>query len=150
LTSEIEPTRTELEQHAQDAFGFLQREPGANLETARESYQTLLAYTLPALFFELELDWREEAVFLLVGRTVDGRRPAGYYVDPSGQKVRWHLGAVLERGGPALRAVATDLRRRTRAAGSGRDVMAARIDDQAAALRNALPELPTLLESMPP
>ncbi len=147
LTSSAKATSAELEQHAESAFGFLRDEHGAKFRAERQSHRTVLAYVLPAIFFEVELDWREAAVFLLLGRTIEGRRPKGYYVDESGRKVRWHLVAVLDRDGPVCRAIAADLRRVAR--GSGPDAMAAQIDRFAAALREVLAELPRLLDNLP-
>lgn len=145
--SSAEATSAELEQHAKSAFGFLRDEHGAKFQTERESHRTVLAYLLPAIFFEVEFDWREAAVFLLVGRTIEGRRrPKGYYVDESGRQVRWHLVAVLDRDGPAYRAVATDLRQVAR--GSGPDAMAAQIDRFATALRDVLADLPRLIPEL--
>lgn len=141
-------TRAEVEQHAERVFSFLRDEHGANFQTERESHRTVLAYTLPAIFFEVELDWLEATMFLLVGRTIEGQqRPKGYYTDESGREVRWHLVEVLDRDGPGYRAIATDLRQVTGDAGwdSWPDAMAAQIDRFATALRDVLADLPRLI-----
>jgi hypothetical protein len=50
----------------------------------------------PLVFAEVELDWRESAVFVLIGALSDGLVPDGYYVSSDGKRERWHLAEVLE------------------------------------------------------
>jgi hypothetical protein len=50
----------------------------------------------PVVFAEVELDWRENAVFVLVGALSDGQVPDGYYVSSEGKRARWHLSEILE------------------------------------------------------
>lgn len=56
----------------------------------------MLAYCLASAAFEVECDWREQAVFVLVCRTVDGNRPPGYYMH-EGHRVRVHLFEALAK-----------------------------------------------------
>lgn len=86
-----EPTRPATEARAKQAFGFLDGFGGKLDSYDQESHRSLLAYLFPDPFLEVELDWREGAVFVLVGAPVNGRRPEGYYVSPRGDTVRWHL-----------------------------------------------------------
>ncbi len=84
---------------------------------------------------------------MLVGKLIDGRRPGGYYVDPTGTRVRWHLGAALEASAePSRRADAEALRRVTRRFGSKSHVGS--IDLSSKVLRKMATELPLLVERL--
>ncbi len=104
----------------------------------------MLAYLRPDLFVEVELDWRERAVFVLVGSPINGKRPDGYYVDSAGHKVRWHLSAVLDAGGCSEPAA----RLRELMKGSGREAMLDQVSGYAVVLRVALPVLPALVRQL--
>lgn len=106
--------------------------------------RSLITYVLSDVFVEIELDWQESAVFVLVGRPVGGARPDGYYVDSSGRRVRWHLGAVLEEGGQTARASA--LKRLVKK--SGPDAMLEQIDAYSTELRELLPRLSALIQQL--
>ena len=56
----------------------------------------LVVFAGGGMFVEVELVFREGAVFVLVGCTVDGARPGGYYMC-DGVRVRWHLVEVFDR-----------------------------------------------------
>jgi hypothetical protein len=109
---------------------------------------TTLVYSLGGTFAELELDWREQAVFVLVGRCRDGRIPDGYYVDSYGTVVRHHLGKVLDHGDPADQAAAARLREVVKL--SGPEAMIRQIDEFSDALRAVHARLPELLTNLPP
>ena len=64
---------------------------------------------LDGLFLEVEVDQREGSAYVLVGLLRDGARPGGYYLDASGARVRWHLGAALEQAGLPHRTAPADL-----------------------------------------
>lgn len=64
---------------------------------------------LEGLFVEFELDEREGSAYVLVGPLRDGARPDGYYLDASGARVRWHLGAALELAALPCRTAPADL-----------------------------------------
>ena len=68
----------------------------------------------PLVFAEVELDWRENAVFVLVGALSNGLVPDGYYVSTDGNRTRWHLAEVLESC--ERRDSASELRRAVSAA----------------------------------
>jgi hypothetical protein len=101
LTTERGVNQSEVETRAAEAFGFLRKSPTVASRLEREGGRSLLTYLLPEVFVEIELDWRELAVFVLVGEPVEGKLPGGYYVDGRGRKVRWHVAAALEEGGYA-------------------------------------------------
>lgn len=74
---------------ALDAHGF-------SLPTAkREKWSTTVSSLSSDIAIELELDWRELDVFVLVTALSDGRLPGGYYVS-EGKKCRIHLEDVLK------------------------------------------------------
>ncbi|MBQ0894747.1 hypothetical protein KBX37_16845 [Micromonospora sp. U56] len=136
-----------VEEHAGEAFQFLADDDGCIAMVHRERDRSVLAYVLPQVFVEVELDWEERAAFLLVGEPADGGRPAGYYVDPQGRKVRWHLTAALDRSpDPEHRGMAKRLRQVTRR--SGFDAMVAQVDGYADAIREVLPQLPALVREL--
>ena len=101
----------------------------------------MIAYTMPHCFIEIELDWREQAVFLLVGESVNGSRPDGHYVDNSGRKARWHLQTALEKAG--MRKEAKDLQETTSA--SGPDAMSHQIAKFASTVHRVLPSLASIV-----
>ncbi|WP_432945996.1 hypothetical protein ACQPXM_07055 [Kribbella sp. CA-253562] len=109
---------------------------------------TTLVYPLGETFAELELDWREQAAFVLVGRCRDGEIPDGYYVDSYGTVVRHHLAGVLEHGDLADRAAAARIREVVKL--SGPEAMARQIDTFSEVLRAIHPRLTELLGKLPP
>lgn len=98
MTTEGRTLRIDIEARALDAFDFLAKAGRKSPDWKRESEHSQVQFVLDQIFVELELDWGESALFVLVGVLVDGEAPAGYYVDATGRKVRWHLGAVLKEG----------------------------------------------------
>jgi hypothetical protein len=95
LTSEPVTTREDLIAAAARSLGFLEQSGRGPARRTDHGDMTRPVYPLGETFVELELDWREQAVFVLVGRCRDGRIPDGYYVDSHGTVVRHHLGKVL-------------------------------------------------------
>ena len=128
------------------AFGFLEGSTSVARRRADTSVQTTFGYVLGETFVEVELDWREQAVFVLVGWCRDGEVPDGYYVDSRGTVVRHQLGAVLERGQSADRAAAARLHEALRS--SGPKAMARQIDAYSDVLRAAHARLPELLSNL--
>jgi hypothetical protein len=122
---------------ARAAFEFLE-EHGARVELEDRPDQSVLAYIYCSLVFEVELNWRERAVFLLVGRAPDGRRPPGYYMY-NGKRVRLHLAQALMETG-VLGATAVE-RLRTVTRGSGFDAMRSQVPLLAATLEITLDDL---------
>jgi hypothetical protein len=141
-------TRDELLGLAETAFDFLDASVLHGKQRRDKSDMTILAYPLGATFVELELDWREQAAFVLVGWCRGGEIPDGYYVDSYGTVVRHHVGAVLERGEPADRAAAERLRKAIK--GSGPEAMAQQIRAYSDVLRAVHARLPALLTNLPP
>ncbi|MBY8870380.1 hypothetical protein K7640_00800 [Micromonospora sp. PLK6-60] len=137
--------RDRIERHAETEFGFLVEQSGAGRTRESDGDRTVLAYLLPDVFVEVELDWVEAAAFALVGTPADGARPGGYYVDGTGRKVRWHLVQAVERRSDGAE-LAARLRRVTRE--SGPEAMTSQVDALAAAVRQALPELPELVRQL--
>ena len=125
----------EIVSYARDRLRYLEADHGARVEVAEESGQTVIAYVMDPQTFELELDWREGAALMLVARTDNGRRPGGYYMH-EGQRVRIHLGEVLDNGGVADQRLAADLRPVVK--GSGPKAMEAQIDSYATVIEKAL------------
>jgi hypothetical protein len=132
---------------AETAFEFLDPSGPHAKQRRDKGDMTTLAYPLGDTFVELELDWREQSAFVLVGWCRDGEIPDGYYGDSHGRVARRHLGAVLERGGPADRAA--DARLREAIKGSGPEAMARQIDTYAEVLRATYARLPELLSNLP-
>lgn len=134
----------EIETRAREAFGFLEEAPGTTGGLERQGYRLLVSYVLRDVFVEIEMDWRESAVFILVGETVDGQRPSGYYVDRVGRHARWHLGAALKEGDFAEQA--RTFKAVTKR--SGPQAMLEQLGAYSVTLRMALPELPRLLHKL--
>jgi len=144
LTSDAAQQKGEIEAHATEAFRFLESSAEATRSAEVGADRSLIAYVLPEAFVEIELDWEEWAAFVLVGQLVDGHRPDGYYVDSAGRKVRWQLGAVLEEGGHAERALNLKLLVRN----SGPTAMIEQIDAYASELLALQPSLAALLRQL--
>ena len=89
-------------------FGFLE-EKGARVLVVPRSGQTIVAYISDPLTFEVELDWRDRAAYLLVARTVGGHRPPGYYMH-AGNRMRLHLIEALRRSKSLNAATETRLK----------------------------------------
>ena len=135
-------TLVDIESSALKAFSFL--ETLGNRSVERLPGITLIAYTMPGYFVEIELDWREQAVFLLVGQLVNGHRPDGYYVDRSGRKARWQLYTALEKAG--MRQEAKALKEATRA--SGPDAMRRQIAELATTVHLVLSALASIVANL--
>ncbi len=63
----------------------------------REKWSTTVSSLSSDIAIEVELDWRELDVFVLVTALSDGALPYGYYVS-GGKKCRIHLEKVLKGG----------------------------------------------------
>ncbi len=144
LTTKREFQETDVETHARKAFSFLEATTSAASTLEREPDRSLLSYLLGNVFVEIELDWREMAVFVLLGETVEGKRPSGYYVDNVGRRVRWHIGAALTEGN--YHENARNLR--TVVKESGFQAMFNQIDAYSVGLRTVLSELPRLIQQL--
>ncbi len=89
----------EIEYFALQKLGVLQdRYNFTAPKVKREGWLTRVYSTWKGLAVELEIDWREFDVFLLIVRLEKGRLPKGYYVF-SGRECRVHLINLIERKG---------------------------------------------------
>jgi hypothetical protein len=129
------PSPSDVVSVARDRLRFLEADYAARVEVAEEGGQTVVAYVMSPHTFELELDWREGVAFMLVARTTDGKRPGGYYMH-DGQRVRIHLGEVLENGTDEDQRLEAELR--SVAKGRGPEAMKSQIDRYAKVLGQAL------------
>ncbi len=144
LTIDEGTSREDIEARALDAFDFLittaQKPPALERASERSRFQ----FVLDQIFVELELDWQESALFVLVGGLVNGETPSGYYMDATGRRARWHLGAVLKEGGHYDRVE----KLRLLTAKSGAQAMVDQIEGFAAELALSLHELPSLIQDL--
>ena len=138
MTSDVACGREGLIALAQERFSFLRQERGFRVEIEDRAHTSVLAYVGERAAFEVELDWRERCVFLLVAYLVEGRRPPGYYLH-EGRRVRVRLAEALARGGERERRAAAALRAVSR--GSGPAAMKAQITLFAATLHESLDSL---------
>jgi hypothetical protein len=118
-------------------FSFLE-ERGASVEVEHHGDQTVIAYIDDPATFEVELDWLERAAFVLVGRTVEGHRPPGYYVS-EGKRTRVQLIEALRKAGLLTPSLEQQLKEVMRA--SGEDAMRIQLKVLATELRNNLEPL---------
>ena len=119
---------------ARSAFQFLERR-GATIQAEDRPDRTILAYVENPLTYEVELDWREGAAFLLVAQTVNGDRPGGYYTD-EGRRVRVHLLEALRKAGVSSPENERCLEAVT--ALSGREAMISQLTTLSSLLQNEL------------
>ncbi len=143
LTTDGNAAREVLEASASVAFGFLVG-LGARASQDSDPQISRLSFVLPRNFVEVELDWKEEAVFVLVGELEGGEVPGGYYVDGLGRKVRWHLGVVLREGG----FVQESERLRLATRKSGQQAMLEQISLLSEALESAVEDLSSLIQNV--
>jgi len=74
-------------------------------KVSEEDWMTRIDYIKGDLAFEIELDWRDFDLFVLLVRLENGQLPSGYYVS-NGRKCRKHLNNVIreQRWGQVLPA----------------------------------------------
>lgn len=127
----------------QDSFDFL-RAAGASCEVISAASQDSVTFVLPDFFIEVEIDWREQAVFTLLGELAAGKIPDGYYTDSAGKTRRWHLAQLLEHGEWPQDLVGI----RQAVSQTGPSAMAAQIAAYSSAIRHALDEIPRMLKQV--
>jgi len=72
------------------------KENGFSIPTAkREKWSTTVSCLSSDIAIEIELDWRELDVYVLVTALSDGSLPGGYYIS-GGKKCRIHLESILK------------------------------------------------------
>jgi hypothetical protein len=126
LTSE----RNEIIEAARRSFAFLPTSRPPELDESTD--RSVLVYSLADVILEVEFDWREGAVFVLVARPENGGRPGGYYMH-EGQRVRRQLTDVLSAGDDDQKVLAQRIRAATR--GSGTTAMRAQVTANSEALQ---------------
>ncbi len=146
LTSNSPPFRDGLVVSARREFDFLAAS-GFLVELEDRPDISVLAFIDSRATFEVEFDWREQSVFLLVGRTMGGRRPPGYYVH-QGKRVRVHLLQALIEIEALDDFAKNQLRRGTRE--SGAEAMKSQVAMFAEVLRARLSEVLTRIEMLFP
>jgi len=87
-TEQIETLVVKKLAFLQEKHGFMS--PIVN----RERWCTTISYLADEIAIEIELDWRDLDVFVLITKLENGRLPSGYYVS-NGKKCRIHLEKVL-------------------------------------------------------
>lgn len=70
------------------SYGFSQP------RVTQEEWSTTLTLMLTDIALEIEIDWRDFDIFVLVVRLEDGSLPSGYYVS-EGRPCRYHLQKVI-------------------------------------------------------
>ena len=73
----------------QDKFGF--EKPIFN----RDKWNTTVSYLSKEIGIEIELDWRDFDVFILITKLYEGKLPEGYYMS-KGKTCRVHLEEILQ------------------------------------------------------
>jgi hypothetical protein len=87
----------EIESLVLDKFSFLQDEFGLDKPILnRDTWNTTVSYLSKEIGIEIELDWRDLDVFVLITKLDGGRLPKGYYVF-NGETCRVHLEEVLQK-----------------------------------------------------
>ena len=76
------------------AFSFLVEAGFSNPIVANNPLNTVICWKQHLIAIELELDWREWDVFVLIVRLENGKPPTGYYVS-DGKSCRYHLQKVI-------------------------------------------------------
>jgi hypothetical protein len=88
-------TWAEVLNHAKQRLAFLEETHGLRRRQEGRTPVTVLRYRGRELGFEVEFEWREAMVNLLVVRLSDGAPPpAGSYYMHEGRRIRRHLGEV--------------------------------------------------------
>lgn len=88
--------QNDLVEFAKQEYSFLGREYGFNQHiVSKEGYSTTIDFLEKNLAIELEFEWREFCVFLLVVQLANGELPKGHYIY-LGKKVRLPLIQIVE------------------------------------------------------
>jgi hypothetical protein len=139
--------RDALVQQVRESFEFLESRLIQPVLLDEDPFRTVVAYVLDPLTIELELDWRDLIVTLLLCRTVDRGRPPGYYFH-EGRPMRVHLALALDGGNQDDRSIAARLRK---AVGkSGPEAMENQVREFSAAIRSIVERLPEFRDCLFP
>ena len=87
----------EIESLVLDKFLFLQDKFGLEKPILNsDTWNTKVSYLSKEIGIEIELDWRDLDVFILITKLDEGKLPKGYYVS-NGKTCRIHLEEVLQK-----------------------------------------------------
>lgn len=78
-----------------EALGFLKKHGCKSPVVTEKGLMTIVSVFENEIALEVELDWWEAGVFLLVVRLENGNLPGGYYIS-AGKPCRYHLLQVIE------------------------------------------------------
>lgn len=88
--------KKDVEKITLDKFSYLEKQMGLSRpKISRETWKTRISYLGKETGFDIELDWRELDVFVLLVRLEEGKLPKGYYVS-QGRKCRLIIEQVLK------------------------------------------------------
>ncbi len=108
MTDETE-SRDSLVAYARESFDFLATHAGRAPKVDDGNLGTTLVYVVGSITVEVDFDWRDRVFMVLLCRTVNGRRPPGYYMH-EGRRVRTILDlALADSPDPRHQAVAARL-----------------------------------------
>lgn len=86
-----------IEKNAIDSFAFLMEQSWFKKNGVKKTATgTYLTYFGDDLSVEIELDWRESGVFVLIVLMENGKLPKGYYSSKDGKVIRKHFYEVIK------------------------------------------------------
>jgi hypothetical protein len=102
-------SKDEVVSFAENCFRFLGAEGFAEPVIKTINWETTLSWLHRDVGIELEIDFRESTLYVLIVRLENGRLPKGYY-ESDGRTCRVHLGRAIDERGwdadmSAIRAV---------------------------------------------
>ncbi len=108
-------TQQEVEHFVIQKFAVLQSEYNFKPpKVKKEGWITRIDFIKGDIAIEVELDWREFDVFLLIVRLEAGKLPQGYYIS-DGKRCRQHLLTLIkEKRWPVDQALVSQIRSRAR------------------------------------
>lgn len=86
-----------IEEYVNKRLTFLAKYGFSRVLIARSAWSTVISCLSDKMAIEIELDWRELDVFVLVTALSNGKLPNGYYVS-EGKPCRIHIEKVLTVG----------------------------------------------------
>lgn len=89
--------KSEVELFVRDKFYFLENELKLSKPLINnDGWKTKFDYLGEELAIEVEVDWRDLDIFVLIVRLDNGKLPGGYYIS-GGKKVRVHIEKILNQ-----------------------------------------------------
>nr|WP_221377190.1 hypothetical protein [Actinoplanes polyasparticus] len=141
----MEDYRSSLLEYARESFKFIEPLAGRAAIVDDRPWRSVLIYVIGSTTVEVELDWWDQGALVLPGRTVNGKRPPGYYRH-DGRRMRVILTLALDDGDAQDRATAARLRSITRQRGAA--AIRPQIDVFATELRGLVDRLPEFHERL--